>query len=214
MTSLRQIEANRRNALKSTGPRTEAGKELSRRNAYRHGLTAETVIASLEDIEDYKAFEATIIADYDPETAVERELVVRLASLLWRSRRAILIESGLFAIQAEIVRDRCRRRTGRVTEPSLEHQLPQLINCATDFRRGNGSDGLAHSAVEHSRRDCPEILSDKPIARARLLTQAFLRLANLGSGALGLLNHYEIALWRQTVQTIIALRAVRRRWRP
>ena len=66
--------ANRRNSLKSTGPRTEVGKEQSRRNAYRHGLTAETVITCLEDLEDYKAFEATLIADYDPETAVEREL--------------------------------------------------------------------------------------------------------------------------------------------
>ena len=36
---------------------------------------------SLEDIEDYKGFEAAIIADYDAETAVERELVLRLASL-------------------------------------------------------------------------------------------------------------------------------------
>jgi hypothetical protein len=40
MTSYRQIEANRRNALKSTGPKTEAGKQASRRNAVRHGLTA------------------------------------------------------------------------------------------------------------------------------------------------------------------------------
>jgi hypothetical protein len=55
MVSLRQIEANRRNALKSTGPKTEAGKQISRRNAVRHGLTAETVFATLEDAEDYKA---------------------------------------------------------------------------------------------------------------------------------------------------------------
>jgi len=44
------------------------------------------------------------------------------------------------------------------------------------------------------------------------LMHSFLRLANLESGAFGLLNRYEVALWRQTVQTIIALRAVRRRW--
>ena len=44
MTSLQQIEANRRNAQNSIGPRTEAGKQRSSRNAARHGLTAETVI--------------------------------------------------------------------------------------------------------------------------------------------------------------------------
>jgi hypothetical protein len=44
MTSFRQIDANRRNARKSTGPITEEGKQHSRCNAVRHGLTAETVI--------------------------------------------------------------------------------------------------------------------------------------------------------------------------
>jgi hypothetical protein len=75
MTSFRQFEANRRNALRSTGPKTEESKRHSRLNAMRHGLTAETVVASLEDAEDYKTFEAAIIADYCAETAVARELV-------------------------------------------------------------------------------------------------------------------------------------------
>src|SRR4029079_10432839 len=101
MTSFKQTEANRRNARKSTGPTTQEGKQRSRCNAIRHGLTAETVIGALEDAEDYKAFEAAIIADYDAESAVERELVLRLASLLWRLRRATTMETGLFQIEAE-----------------------------------------------------------------------------------------------------------------
>src|SRR3954452_11221455 len=100
MTSFKQFEANRRNARRSTGPTTEQGKLRSRRNAVRHGLTAETVIAALEDAEDYQAFEAAVITDYDAQSAVERELVLRLASLLWRIRRATTIETGLFEIQA------------------------------------------------------------------------------------------------------------------
>ena len=100
MSSLRQIVANRRNALKSTGPITPEGKERSRRNAFRHGLTAETVIASLEDCEDYQAFEAAVIADYEAETAVERELVLRLASVLWRLRRVNGIETAIFELNA------------------------------------------------------------------------------------------------------------------
>ena len=100
MSSFRQIEANRRNARLSTGPVTEEGKNRSRRNAVRHGLTAETVIDALEDAEDYAAFEMAVTADYDAQSAVERELVLRLASLLWRLRRATAIEAGLFKQQA------------------------------------------------------------------------------------------------------------------
>ena len=102
MSSFRQIDANRRNAQRSTGPATEEGKKRSRRNALRHGLTAETVIDALEDAEDYAAFEMAVTADYDAQSAVERELVLRLASVLWRLRRAIAIESGLFKIRPGI----------------------------------------------------------------------------------------------------------------
>jgi anti-sigma-K factor RskA len=118
VTSHRQIDANRRNARKSTGPITEEGKQRSRCNAIRHGLTAETVIGALEDAEDYKAFEAAIAADYDAQSAVERELVLRLASLLWRLRRSTTIETGLFEIQADHLRE--FRRAQQVNPASRE----------------------------------------------------------------------------------------------
>jgi hypothetical protein len=60
MASLSQIEANRRNAFRSTGPKTEAGKRRSRRNAVRHRLTAETVIEVLEDPEVYRSLPARL----------------------------------------------------------------------------------------------------------------------------------------------------------
>src|SRR5208283_4045731 len=117
MTSWGQFQANRLNALKSTGPRTGEGKRISRRNAVRHGLTAETVIDGLEDSEDYRAFEAAVIADYDAQTAVERELVLRLASLLWRLRRIISIETDLLRIQSDIARERRVAFRGTPAEP-------------------------------------------------------------------------------------------------
>src|ERR1700730_13651100 len=155
MTSWQQFQANRLNALKSTGPRTEEGKRISRRNALRHGLTAETVIDGLEDSEDYRGFEAAIVADYDAETAVERELVLRLASLLWRLRRIIAIETDLFQIQAEILRDR-------------RNELASVYDVHSD------------QTSDHVTCDESERLScNGPSLSARELTYCFLRLGNL-----------------------------------
>jgi hypothetical protein len=149
MTSLRQIDANRRNALQSTGPTTLAGKDRSRRNAIRHGLSAETVITAVEDIEDYRAFEATVISDYEAKTAVERELVLRVASLLWRLSRATSIETGLLQIHAERARESDRisklslsaddvsRDTTASFLPYSEHEVAQSFFTSYQCRRYN-----------------------------------------------------------------------------
>jgi hypothetical protein len=183
MTSYRQIEANRRNALKSTGPRTAHGKEQSRCNALRHGLTAETVIGALEDAEDYKAFEAAITADYDAQSAVERELVLRLANLLWRLRRAIMMETGLFEMHAERFRD--DRQSLRL--------LTQSQNMISPAARGELNGGMKSdgTAIEFAR--------------------CFLRLANLPDFALDRLSRYEATLWRQAGRILYALEILDRR---
>src|SRR5665811_930144 len=100
MASDKQVSANRRNAAKSTGPTTQDGKLVSRRNAMRHGLTAATVVPAIEDAEEFERFEAAIRADYQPISTIEHELVARLTSLLWRLRRSTLIETNLFPLQA------------------------------------------------------------------------------------------------------------------
>jgi hypothetical protein len=190
MTSWQQFQANRLNALKSTGPRTEEGKRASRRNAVRHGLTAETVIDGLEDSEDYRAFEAAIIADYDAETAVERELVLRLASLLWRLRRIIAIETDLFQIQAEILRD--RRNTVRNT-----------VTTTHGGRMDRAAEIL--TPAEGDRLSC-----SGPALSPRRLTHCFLRLGNLDSDAFERLGRYNATLWKQTAQTLLLLASTRR----
>src|SRR4029078_1765873 len=123
MTTFRKLDANRRNARHSTGPRTEEGKLRSRRNAVRHGLTAETVIGALEDSADYSAFEAAVMADYDAQSAVERELVLRLASLLWRIRRATTMETGLFEIHAKHLLEFRKRREAGPDSREIIHRL-------------------------------------------------------------------------------------------
>jgi hypothetical protein len=147
MTTLQQIEANRRNAARSTGPKTQHGKNRSRRNAIRHGLSGETVIEIVEDLDDYCGFEAAVIADYDPITAVERELVLRLASLLWRLRRALAIETDLFRIQTDILRDLHPPERRQHDSDSPGECLPRLAIPIRDlthaFQRQNDLDNGA-----------------------------------------------------------------------
>jgi hypothetical protein len=204
MTSIKQIQANRRNSLGSTGPRTEAGKQASRRNAVRHGLTAETVIGALEDAEDYKAFELAIIADYDAQSAVERELVLRLASLLWRLRRATTIETGLFEIQADHLSD--FRKTRLVSSASREI-VYALFNAGS--RRQVTSVGLT-SATERNRAPGPTS-TQRQVAPDVELARCFLRLCNLPNYVLDRLSRYEAILWRQAGQILFALDNLDRR---
>jgi hypothetical protein len=204
MTSFRQIEANRRNAQLSTGPKTEEGKRRSRHNALRHGLAAETVIDALEDAADYAAFEMTVIADYDAQTAVERELVLRMASLLWRLRRATAIESGLFKIQAtHLLQFRQRRQA---------HQERQMIIDSMYRNVVVAEDNLGQDEAEPtSGFDPGSERVEEPADQSADLTRSFVRLANLPSYPLDRLSRYEATLWRQACQILFTLRCLEQR---
>jgi len=195
MSSLKQIEANRRNALKSTGPTTPEGKARSRCNAVRHGLTAETVIDALEDAEDYQAFEAAVIADYDAESAVERELVLRLASVLWRLRRASGIETALF----ESV-------TADPSKGKRDHSRLSLVG---------GADLLEHNqlSLEAARQSEAATTNEHVLPAKKVTGDCFLRLAALPTFPLDRLSRYEYMLWRQARQIVFTLDSMRRRSR-
>ena len=201
MTSVRQIEANRRNARLSTGPVTEEGKRRSRQNAVRHGLTAETVIDALEDAEDYGAFEMAVTADYDAQTAVERELVLRLASLLWRLRRATAIESGLFKIQAkQLLQFRQRQQA---------HQERQKIIDSLNRFAAVREEEMRQEDEPSANLDNRSPSNSEPETDDR--TQSFVRLTNLPTYPLDRLSRYEATLWRQACQVLFTLRCLEQR---
>src|SRR5918999_1903169 len=97
MATERQIRANRRNALKSTGPRTKAGKAASSRNALRHGLTAQQVVIEGENPARFDALRDRFTREFQPVGPMEQFLVERLAGLAWRLRRVPLFEAALLA---------------------------------------------------------------------------------------------------------------------
>jgi hypothetical protein len=204
MTSFRRIQANRRNAQLSTGPVTDEGKRSSRQNAVRHGLTAETVIDALEDAEDYAAFEMAVTADYDAQSAVERELVLRLASLLWRLRRATAIENGLFKIQARhLLQFRQSRRAPQKRQTIIDSMYRNSAATGNDTQRDNDE----HLSGLGSGSDSAVLAG----SHFDDLTRSFTRLANLPTYPLDRLSRYEGTLWRQACQTLLTLQCLERR---
>jgi len=106
MASDKQLQANRANAKQSTGPRSQGGKARSRLNSRKHGLTAKTLIIVGECADDFDQLRAELMAEHDPQSALEAELVERLAGILWRLRRVPFFEAAILSSRHVEVRNR------------------------------------------------------------------------------------------------------------
>ena len=100
MTTEKQVAANRANALKSTGPRTPEGKETAKMNALRHGLLSREVVMKGEEEADLEELGQRLRLELRPMGEMERILVDRIASSVWRLRRALRVESAVMAQNA------------------------------------------------------------------------------------------------------------------
>jgi hypothetical protein len=97
MATERQTLANRRNAAKSSGPRTPEGKAVACRNSLKHGLTADVLLLPGEERQAYEIHADEIANALQPVGAFEQRLAARIVNLLWRLNRAERVETGLFA---------------------------------------------------------------------------------------------------------------------
>jgi hypothetical protein len=96
MTSAKRIKANRRNAAKSTGPRTEAGKAAVALNGIKHGLLSRQVLINGEREADLVGFGKRLRAQLAPVGELELLFADRIVSSAWRLRRALAVEASLF----------------------------------------------------------------------------------------------------------------------
>jgi hypothetical protein len=96
MTTKRQTAANRRNAKKSTGPRTEEGKKRSSQNAMTHGLLSRQVLLKEEDPDLFRQVWGALWEELRPEGELETYLAARIVSGIWRMNRIVRIEAQLF----------------------------------------------------------------------------------------------------------------------
>jgi hypothetical protein len=182
----------------------------SRRRAWRDGLADQTVIQTLEDVRSYRAFERTLIGSVDPRSVLELALVHRLASLLWRLRRANAIETGLFEIQAELLiasrQDLSRGASGPCQRGTLPS--PTRANGHSKVLSLNGQ-GYSPDSDQELLSTTSKRLVATPWSESRTIAQCFLRLSHLDPTLLDRVGSYEARLWRQAAQTIWTLEAMR-----
>lgn len=105
-TSPAKIEANRRNAQKSTGPKTDKGKAIAKRNALKHGLLAREVVVTegnaKESPKEFRALLEALLQDLAPAGPLEEMLVERIAVCYWRLRRVLIAEGGEINLRKDV----------------------------------------------------------------------------------------------------------------
>jgi hypothetical protein len=181
----------------------------SRRKGLPTGLTSHTVIENLEDPRCYRAFERSIVGSFDPRTVAELELIHRLASLLWRLRRASAIETGLLQMQGEFLLGNSDRQLAC---------SPRETSAVSRPRKANGHHGNlplnstrtddAHTSNRKASDVTEPLVGRSP--NCSIIAQCFLRLSRLDPALLDRVGAYEVRLWRQAAQTIWILDAIRR----
>lgn len=141
MATQKQIDANRKNAQRSTGPKSPKGKRRSSLNAVKLGLFTQAVLLPDEDPKVLAKFARDISADWNPKTSLQHTFVDMLIATLWRSRRFQTVEVGLYqmyryykeadrGLATAFVRDGLQVDSfGRLTkcEAALERRLFKIL---------------------------------------------------------------------------------------
>lgn len=195
MTSARQYAANRRNALRSTGPTSTEGKAVSRLNALRHGLLARDVVLPDEDVDAFEELHRAMLADLAPVGPVETLLAERAINAAWRLRRLERAEAALLHWRTYTAK--ATLLAGIVTsheEDGLAGILDEPL-VTDEAAHAAASDALGQAQAE---RDRDETLLGRAVdADAR------------GADALGKLSRYEAGLERTLYRALYELRQCR-----
>lgn len=194
MTSLRKIESNRMNALKSTGPRSVEGKAIVARNAMTHGLRAEHVLIEGESEEEYEEFREAMIAFYEPVGVLEESLLGKVVVGFWRQWRASRIENEIMY---------CLRE--ETTESNKGNVMPRMLITKT-------YEGGRHEVVEAGGTLPEDEQKSVEPKRRRTLGEAVI--AGLeGNGILNKYIRYEAHIGRMLSRSLRELERVQEKRR-
>ena len=190
MTSEKKAQSNRRNALKSTGPKTPEGKDAVRLNALKHGLRSEEILLPGEDGEALRELGERLRDELQPVGELENLLVDRIITAYWRLRRLGRVEAGIFAWQLYgELRERAQREARSYKRNTLDDLVENQYTAITD---------------EHKRQEAlskAQEMNAKQDAETATLGRTFIRDAN-AANAFSKLSRYEAAIERSLYKAL------------
>jgi hypothetical protein len=188
MTSEKQAQANHRNALKSTGPKTPEGKAAVRLNANKHGLRSQEVLLPGEDEEALKELDENLRAELQPLGELENLLVDGIIAAHWRLRRLRRVEAGIFAWELYGELAERAQQEAHTYEWSVLDALgsPEQI---TDEQKHQKA--LSRAQEMKAKQD----------AETATLGRTFIRDADKAN-AFSKLSRYETAIWRSLYKAL------------
>jgi hypothetical protein len=161
MASEKQIAANRRNAQKSTGPKTPEGKARVCLNALRHGLSARVVVLPDENAEEFHQLCDDLETEWQPQGRTEQYLLEQMAVAQWKSARAERVEAAL--LQAEDLSDDDLKWHDRLQQQQFRLQRAYL-KALKDLRvlqKERPAQPLAEPAPAEDIEDAPQNLTEE-----------------------------------------------------
>ena len=192
MTSDKQTKANRRNARKSTGPKTPEGKAVSRLNAVKHGLLSQEVLLPGEDEAALRELGERVRAELQPVGQLEGLLVDRIIAAHWRLRRLGRVEAGIFIWEHYEELFEQAQEEARTYE--ADRQLTELANLVgtttADELKRNEALSRAH-----------EMKAKQQDVETAALGRTFIRDAN-EANAFSKLSRYEATLERSLYRAL------------
>ena len=182
MTSKKQNQANRQNALKSTGPKTPEGKASARLNATKHGLLSQEVLLPGEDEAALKELGERLRAELQPVGEMESLLVERIVDATWRLRRLSRVEAGIFTWELY----------EELAERAQEEAETYESSVLDELRAANITD---HQKHQEALSRAQEIKSEQHRAETATLGRTFIRDADTAN-AFSKLSRYETGIER------------------
>jgi hypothetical protein len=169
MATKAQIKANRKNAQKSTGPKTPEGKDAVRLNGLKHGLASEILVLPGESVADFENLLDSLQAEHQPATPTEVILVRQMAMASWRLQRLLHMEAAHYRVRLDNSEERFEKFYPDVTEPARQAIVASgdltLINFSRYEARLERSFHKGLTALQHLRAQRKSEMKDQSQSR-------------------------------------------------